>query len=366
MFRRSSVTCFVAVAACWLGACTGDTGSGDGDGAGSGSGGNGSGGRASAGSGTATGGGRIFSSDASLTTQTGECASFVSAGEPRFEGTADVIWTLDVSGSMSEEIDAVRSRMREFFSSIILAGIDVRIALVTQEVETYFGEVCQDITCVEYPVGSWNSLDAFIATRYAWRSLLRPNADKFFVVVTDDELRLSAQSFRALADTYYSGDWRLAGIFCLPERVGGVYGDNCAGAGEGYFNLAKNSGGVTADLGVPLLDWAEIFDQLARGVIDTGVAVPCQWGIPSGSEDGDFDVSEVNVEFTDDSGEAIRLFNVPDDSRCEEAGGGWFYDSADAPTALVACPSTCESLQSDNSGQVSVIFGCPTEIAPLR
>ncbi|NRA34346.1 MAG: VWA domain-containing protein [Polyangiaceae bacterium] len=317
------------------------------------------------GSRTAAGGGRMFSNDASLTSQPGECASFASAGEPRFEGTADVIWTLDDSGSMNEEIEAVRSRMREFFSSIIRAGIDVRIALVTEDVQTYFPEVCQEITCVEYPVSSRNSLDAFIATRYDWRSILRPNADKFFVVVSDDESGLPAQSFRAWADTYYVDEWRLAGIFCLPERVGGMYGYNCSGAGDVYFNLAINSGGVTADLGVPLLDWSEIFDELARGVIDTGVAVPCQWGIPSGSEDGDFEVSEVNVEFTDDSGEVIRLFNVPDDSRCEEAGGGWFYDSADAPTALMACPSTCESIQSDNSGQIAVVFGCPTEIAPL-
>jgi len=88
--------------------------------------------------------------------------------------------------------------------------------------------------------------------------------------------------------------------------------------------------------------------------------LPCEWSIPDPTDGREFDKGLVNVTFTT-GGVTTDLYGVPTEAECAAAGGGWHYDDNDAPTRLLACPSTCTEIQAATDANVSVLFGCVTK-----
>jgi hypothetical protein len=43
-------------------------------------------------------------------------------------------------------------------------------------------------------------------------------------------------------------------------------------------------------------------------------------------------------------------------------GDGWYYDNPTTPTTILFCPHTCYEVQNDSEANVSLAFGCPTEV----
>jgi hypothetical protein len=95
---------------------------------------------------------------------------------------------------------------------------------------------------------------------------------------------------------------------------------------------------------------AQITDALIQ-ISHTNLA--CTYTIPM--PDGGFDPSLLNVRITRTGQSPVLLDLLKPGTICSSAGG-FFYDSPTAPTHLILCPSTCDSLV---LGQIEIIVGCP-------
>jgi hypothetical protein len=87
-------------------------------------------------------------------------------------------------------------------------------------------------------------------------------------------------------------------------------------------------------------------------------ALPCDFALPDGNGVSSVTLDKVNLQYTDTGGAQTTIPNVPDAASCEGAAGGWFYDMASGATRLVACPQSCDQL--NTGGEVQVVLGCPT------
>ena len=84
-------------------------------------------------------------------------------------------------------------------------------------------------------------------------------------------------------------------------------------------------------------------------------SVSCDAAIPATPGGAPFDPQKVNVSMSR-RGQASPLGY---DQSCE-ADQAWRYDDADAPTAIVLCPATCQVVQQEPNIALSVEFGCQT------
>jgi hypothetical protein len=96
-----------------------------------------------------------------------------------------------------------------------------------------------------------------------------------------------------------------------------------------------------------------------------GVAVPCDFLIPTEGDQGKIDPDEVNVKYTPIGATGAVLVAKTNDGSATGCGveGGWYYDDPAAPTTIKLCPTTCSSLA---GGSIQVEFGCKTIVQPLR
>ena len=91
-------------------------------------------------------------------------------------------------------------------------------------------------------------------------------------------------------------------------------------------------------------------------------ALPCQYKVPV-PDSGTADFSRVNVQYTSGAGVASGVPYVETSGQCG-TGSGWYYDvdptGGGTPTAILVCPGTCSTLESDSKGRVDVVVGCGT------
>ena len=323
------------------------------------------------------------------------CAEVSQAADNRLR-PADIIFAVDNSGSMDEEIVFVREQLNRFSQQIVATGIDVRIVMISAPVAgmpapppnpfDFDDDDDQDNgICIGAPLGSGNcpddsnlprylhvaqevksqnALNLFVSTFPSWRDQLRPNATKTFVVVTDDnaedEPNDSAAAFTASVmgqfDAALFGAWSFSGIYCFTECP------EAAEIGSVYQELVMQTKGVGGDL--CLQDFAPVFDRLAQSVIGTA-GLDCEWQIPAAPAGQMFDREKVNVRYSAAGGAAPQdILHVTGASACG-GGGGWFYDDAAAPTKVLACPATCDLIRSAAEAKVEVLFGCGTRNRPI-
>lgn len=345
------------------GGATGNGGSGNSGGIGLG--GNGTGGLGIGGGGSGTGG-----------SSGGACAGVTQQAD-NTQLPADVIWAIDTSCSMFEETAAVQSNMNKFSSIIANAGIDVRNILLGEEYgPPPFPGLPQEGICIAPPLGSGacpadtnfpnylhvfqevastNALMLYLSTYPTYKSALRPNSIKIFVVVTDDNSSLPAQGFidqLVVLDpaVIKPSQWKMYGIFCF---------SNCPSAAEPgtvYGELVNLTGGISSDMCLQNFD--PVFDQLAQGIIGSA-KLDCGWVIPDPPPGETFNKDKVNVIFTPGGGTGAPIGKVGSAAECGP-NGGWYYDNESNPSSVHVCPNTCSSIQSDPNGKIEVQFGCAT------
>ena len=107
--------------------------------------------------------------------------------------SADIIFVLDVTGSMGDEIDKVKDNIIEFADSLSIRGIDYRLGMVTflDEIENIYpftkdAQYFQSLVAQQYAHGGGdgpeNSLQAlFEATQFTFRD----NANRVIIWITD-------------------------------------------------------------------------------------------------------------------------------------------------------------------------------------
>lgn len=332
----------------------------------------------------------------------GGCAGVQQQAEKQEGGRADVIIAVDSSGSMAEENNAVQVNMNQFSQFITSSGIDVHVVLVAGEgmdwssipfVGLFAGSFSVKGICIDPPLGaagacpdgddtnlptymhwrevvdSHNALTQLQNTFSGWRGMLRPDAVKTFVVITDDEAQpADAPGFENWANSqpeFASALWHFSGIFCVTN------GSNCANIGNTYHTLQQDTGGIAGDLaqfsgGDINAQFNDVFQQIANVLVAEAVPVDCEWGIPTPPEGEELDPAKVNVQYTNGAGVEKQLYALNDESECVAGTGGWYYDDPEKPARVVACPSSCDEMQADQNARVQVVFGCASEPPPLR
>jgi hypothetical protein len=297
---------------------------------------------------------------------------------------ADIIWALDNSGSMITEAQAVQDNMNTFAQQIVASGIDVRVVVLSAVRDPILLPPPLDLlipaVCIGAPlgsgqcpsdskppnflhlpvlVGSNDALNLLINSYPQYRSMLRPEATKTFVVVTDDEAtdppNNSAAAFSAAVtglDPTLFTQWTFSGVYCRTNCL------NCSGVGNVYEQLRTDKGGVWGDM--CMTDFAPVFSALAQTVI-TGSKLACEWVIPPPPPGETFDRDKVNVVYTPANSPPLRLLKVPTSADCGSEAA-WFYDNNTNPTKVLVCPEICTAIQAANEAKIDVEFGCASEV----
>lgn len=309
-----------------------------------------------------------------------ECAAVSEQAENEL-APVDIIFAIDTSGSMSDEKNFVQQQMNIFSQQIFLANIDHHVVMIAEEspdgpcinVPLGSGNCPQDTKLPEYlhvfqTVGSSNALDQILATEPEWSTALRPGSIKHFVVVSDDNSGMAAQTFHdalvALNPEYASYIFHAIVAFEAPDPLECFGGASCcagpiplsADVGDVYIELVNSSGGVAGDLCDQ--EFGPVFNQIAQSV-QTTVPLACEWDIPDPPEGETFDPTKVNVELTLD-GVLEEVYFVESANDCM-GGDGWYYlpDNV-APEQIRICPETCLRVQDATEASVDILFGCET------
>lgn len=354
----------------------------------------------------------------------------------------DIIWMVDNSSSMQPAIEEVQRGLNDFAALIGARDLDYRVIMLSLRGrgETTVGgsrryQVCipqplsGDASCGDGPrffqvsldVRSTQPLEQFLGTlgqtsgytssddrgSEPWQSLMRPEATKTIVVVTDDNARMVVRSGggyapgpgggRSEGDPVATADWfeTFAGgsnpfsSRSLPEgilhaRWGGIFegytfaglygwgseaddtvrcdypaGGSPPASGRTYSELVRRTGGVRAKICDGPAAWAPFFDAVASAV-ERRSRIDCEIPIPEPPMGMFFQRDRINV-FLDDGGGSERLGKVPSAGACD-ARGGWYYDDDDAPGAVILCPDSCAAVQPSEgvTTSVDVQFGCQT------
>ena len=305
----------------------------------------------------------------------------------------DVVWVIDSSPSMRDEIERIQANLNDFASRIGHSGLDYKVILIGSDIDLNGGSDipefhdhiaicvppplsgspgCPDTNSARYvhvrtgdvvvngyiaadPVHSRDALTVLRNTFPSWRNELRDSARLHVIVVSDDDHRENLTQ----ADLISLG---LPDDFYLHSIVNPLdYVDGCAVFGEPngvecgcgddrgrtYLSITEATGGL--ELNLCQDDWSPIFQQLDEQV-NVGEVIPCTFRIPE-APGIMIDFNRVNVDFVDGSGIRTPLVNVDD---CSEDPSGWRYDNPVMPTSILLCQNSCGA----QSGDVEVEFGC--------
>ncbi len=314
-------------------------------------------------------------------------------------GVVDIIFVIDNSGSMGEEIEAVENNINVNFADIIQASqIDYRIILISKHGRSSQLAICvrsplSGTTCQPKPpnrpantsrffhydaeVGSWNSLELILSTYNrpdvhgfapnGWSGWLRPNAQRVFVEITDDESNLSASAFEtallalspANFGTAQHRNYVFLSIVGLAKNTPATRawepadpiqtarcGTGSMAPGIQYQELSRRTGGLR----FPICEYASfdaVFEAIAGEVIEDVLA--CELALPAIAPDPD----TLEVEYTPGDGSGIRVLErVATAGSCTGAGG--FY--LDGGTVRL-CPAACAEVQADPGADLA-LSGC--------
>lgn len=343
-----------------------------------------------------------FDEDATCSTTSAQALSAV-----------DIVWVIDNSCSMGDEIDKIRSNVNGSFVPIIQGSpIDWRVVMFTLR-GTGSLSVCVDpplggSNCGDNPprffttnceVGSTNSFNLlrnnytsianplFCAGATPWYNHLRFNSTKVFVEVTDDEPvafpgQNPAQDFDYwLTDLSDPPGTAVPGYFGTQSDRKYIWhsiigydpnaadetcqsadydpdagtGNAAASPGKQYKLLSDATGGITASICDN--DWSAIFNDIANGIVDR---LSCEY-TPVPPEGEELDPSKVNVTYTPNgNGTPEKVLQDPNDP-CVD---GWQWNAEQ--TKIILCGALCDRVREDPNAKVDIQLGCKTEVGPPK
>jgi hypothetical protein len=105
---------------------------------------------------------------------------------------------------------------------------------------------------------------------------------------------------------------------------------------------------VTDDIG----DFASAMEQIRSS------ALGCEFAIPPPPGGEEIVPDQVNFTYTPGgSGTELTLPRAENLADCGTAPG-WYYDDNQAPTKIILCPESCNTVQNDETAGVAAAFGC--------
>ncbi len=356
----------------------------------------------------------------------------------------DILWMVDNSVSMQPAIDQVTAGLNAFADLIDARDLDYRVIMLSLRGEgagTHLGSARYRV-CIPEPLagpscadrdprffqveidvrstqpleqllGSLGQTSGYLASddrgSAPWLDLLRPEATKTIVVVTDDNARMVVRSgggfvagpgAGASGDPVATADWfettsdtsdgsnpfssrtlpegilhpRWSGLFDgyifsalygwgseTDPDVSCTYpgGGSPPSSGPTYTELVRRTGGVRARICDGPAAWAPFFDAVASAV-ERSSGIDCAVPIPPPPDGMFFERDRINV-FVTEGDASTRVGKVAGAAVCDDRGG-WHYDDEAAPTRVILCPATCDAVQptAGVTRGVAVQFGCQT------
>lgn len=328
----------------------------------------------------------------------------------------DIIFVIDNSASMTDEIVAVQNNINVNFAQIIAdAGLDYRVIMLSRHGNAdpdesicvsapLSGNSCNPVPSRTVPgpryfqysveVGSFNSFSLINSTyntacsdsacpsgtgQNGWQMWLRPEAFKSFIEITDDNNTSSP------VETYDELDQLL--LAKVPNQFGdagnrnyvfhtiGGFAENnpvtepwpptaplittqCTGNGgnaENHSEQHQRLSILTGGLRFPICQYTgfdAVFRKVSESVI-TGARVACDFPIPTAPDGGSIDLNNMLVSYQPGGGGAPVIFGrVPDQASC--APDKYYLTS----TRVFLCPQTCARVQADQGANLEVLFQC--------
>jgi hypothetical protein len=331
----------------------------------------------------------------------------------------DIVWMIDNSSSMEVAIAQVQDGLNDFATLVASRDLDYRVIMLSlrgrPSATTIRGDNRYQV-CIPPPLAgddacgdgerffhrpvdvlSTQLFEQFLGTLGQtagfssgeqrggppWRDLLRAEATKTLVFVSDHDSRLAPDSFErfpggsnpfnsttlppGILDASWGGlfdGYLFSAIYGWGSEVDPSIrcefadGSRPDSAGLNYTTLVTRTGGVRAQICDGSAAWGPFFDAVATAV-DRSSRVDCAIEIPPAPEGVFFDPTRINVFVReDDTSTGIGRVAGPD--ACDATRGGWHYDDEGAPTRVVLCPASCERVQpaAGVERSVDVQFGC--------
>jgi hypothetical protein len=308
-------------------------------------------------------------------TSGGSCAAVAAKTE---KAKVDIIFVIDDSGSMTEEMTQIRTNVNTFASKIGTVGLDYTVTFIVKR-GTNFN---QNQICVPAPLGGANcadnpptfhhvnqdvqSTDSFqrILQTYdtSWNAYLRMDAYKVFIEVTDDtsnmaytqfDQQLLAKAPAGMFGTATDRKYIFHSIISKPFADAVPSNNICstaAGRSVDYQQLSKLTGGIIDE--VCKTDYSGVLNNIAKGITDK---LGCELKYPSSAES---DPTKLAVTLTPKGAATQTLTQVTDVAKCGTIANAWYYDNPTTPTKIILCPSTCTAANSVAETKVEALVGC--------
>jgi hypothetical protein len=346
-----------------FGSCTCSAGSSGGSVGGVGGAGN-SGGAAGT---TATGG---FAGSITIDASTGSggfaggvCGALSLLAENRLR-PVHVVWALDDSASMADEILAVQDNLNAFADAIRTSGIEVRIVLIGHGacVPAPLGSgVCPndsrppEYLRVDVGVGGGDGLRNIIQVYPQYQNWLESSWQPYLGVISDsNSSTMSASEFAAAIASLGAelDGWKFAGVVCTRTCSA------CSTAATVYPELATQTAGTAGDL----CGLRNALSSLASSIV-AGAKLACFWDLPPPPTGTQLDPALINVQYVLDGQPPEQVPMVGGASACGSESG-WYYDNPTSPTRFYFCPASCRAVESALDASVEVLFGCYNYVRP--
>lgn len=299
---------------------------------------------------------------------------------------ADIIFVIDNSGSMTNEMDQIKQNVNAFASKILNVGLDAHVIFIVRKAESptdtgnvicvpepLAGPNCADkpptFFHVPQSVASTNSLSLILSTydsqnaNLAWKDHLRFESTKIFIEVTDDRSAMKHDDFdKALLAKDPPGMFGTAEKrkYIFHSIVNKPFNDpipstnRCPTAASGnsveYQLLSQLTGGLVDE--VCKTDYSGVLDNIATDVVQK---LGCELTYPTGEA---ADPTKLAVEFTPPGGAPQQLTQVTDASKCGQVQDGWYYDDNANPTKIILCPTMCTTANEAPGAKLQARVGC--------
>ncbi|MBK7865138.1 MAG: hypothetical protein IPJ65_42390, partial [Archangiaceae bacterium] len=319
----------------------------------------------------------------------------------------DIIMIIDNSCSMTEEIIGVESNINNNFAAILNdGGLDYRVILLSKNGSSAQQRICitaplsGNATCTppparptntsrffqyDYAVGSRDELQLAISrystrdpnsfTDAGYRQWLRPDAQKAFLVITDDDSTITANTFESqlfalqppvFGTSAATRNYTFHSIIGLREKANLADGylptepqelqtcDSGVRPGVNYQPLSIQTGGLRFPVCHP--DYFNtVFSKIAQGVV-AGARAACEFTIPPPPA-GFTMFNKIIVNYTPmGTGTPQTFTKVQNAAAC---GSTNYYVENNK---IFLCPQVCMTVQADMQAKVDVIFTCEPEI----
>ncbi|HRG97792.1 MAG TPA: VWA domain-containing protein [Polyangiaceae bacterium] len=313
------------------------------------------------------------------------CAASVAQVE---RAKVDIIFVIDNSGSMNEEMTQIKLNVNKFAAKIGMSGLDYRVIFLVAKASspTQSGNVIcvgtplGGANCADNPplfwhinqsVNSTNSLQLILSTydstnaALAWNKHLRMDAYKVFVEVTDDQSSLAYTAFdqqllaKAPAGMFGTAADRRYIFHTIAGWTPGtafVTGAKCSTAvnnGSQYQQLSQLTKGIIDS--VCKTDYSGVLDNIAKGTVDR---LACELSVPQQAAS---DPATVAVQATFPGAGPQVLVRVTDASKCAANPNAWYFDDNAAPKKILLCADFCTKVNDAPGTKIEAVVGCKAD-----